>query len=262
MESRRVCPYCGAWIDEQEVLCPLCWRSVGASSAAAAGLEGGDSRWISQWVPAQDLLKHSTGVRGALYLGTGLLFVVGYPWLVAALGSARGGSVARELLLALAWLSPEIYLVVGLVWVAHLANANRRVSAGLMPAGVALLLQLMVLPVAAARAPAASYTVTLFGLQGAVLMWGAPLALFALGSIGISLLAAWMPRVVPGKFARVIGPQLGCLSGLVVALLLPTWGGLAMMQFSLDLGFPTIWVDVVAVFVFTFFALLWFRPED
>ena len=202
------------------------------------------------------------GIRGAIYLSTGLVFVIGYPWLLAAFEGAAPRSIAQDLWLAAAWLAPEFYLVMGLVWAAHLANANRRPSLGIVPASVALLLQLIVLPAAVAWAPAAAYTVTLFGLQGAALMWGAPLLLFALGSASISFVAAWTPRVVPGKFARVIGPQLGCLSGLVVALLLPTWGGLAWMRYSLDLGFPTIWVDVVALFVFMFFALFWFMPGD
>ena len=263
VESRRVCPYCGAWIEMRQATCPLCRRSVGTVAAAGvSAVDGRESRWAPERVSVREVMGELWGVRGVIYLSTGLAFVIGYPWLLAAFEAAAPGSAVQDLWLAAAWLAPEVYLLMGLVWAAHLANANRRAALGIVPTSMALLLQLIVLPAAVAWTPAAAYAVTLFGLQGATLMWGAPLLLFALGSVGISLVAAWTPRVVPGKFARVIGPQLGCLSVLVVALLLPTWGGLAWMRFSLDLGFPTIWVDVVAVFVFTFFTLFWFRPGD
>jgi len=209
-----------------------------------------------------EVLREFWTLQGIACLIAGPIFVIGYAWLLAELAGASATGGVRDLWLAAAWLAPEIYLVAGLVWVAHVANARREALSGFIAIVVLLLAQLAVLPFAIARAPSQAYGVSLYGLRGATLMWWSPLLVLVLIAAPIAVLAAWTPRVVPGKFGRVIGPQLGCLSVLFVAMLLPTWGGLAMIQLSLDLGFPTIWVDVVAVFVFVLFGVYWFWPED
>ncbi len=192
----------------------------------------------------------------------GPLFIIGYPWLLALYAAQAAGSIPSDLSLALVWLVPEVFLLSGVVKAAEYANANRRAVLGLIAPGVSLAAQLVVLPLAESWAPSASTVVPVWGMQGGTLTWVAPMALFAVTSAIAALIAATMPRVVPGKFGRTIGPQLAGLSLLFVALLLPHWGGIAAAKVGLEMGMPTLWVNVIAVFVFSLFALVWFRSED
>jgi len=196
----------------------------------------------------------------ALVLGP--LFVLGYPWLLALYAAQTVGGVSSDLLLALVWLAPEVYLLSGVVKAAEYANANRSAVLGMIAPGVSLLAQLLVLPFARSWAPMESAAVPIWGLKGGILMWAAPMTVFVACSLIAAVLASLAPRVVPGKFGRTIGPQLAGLSLLLVAFLLPHWGGMAAAQVGLDLGIPSLWVNVIAVFIFSLFALVWFRSRD
>jgi hypothetical protein len=192
----------------------------------------------------------------------GVVGAASYPWLLAAWAAQPPGSVTSDVLLATCWGVAEIYLLTGVVKAAQWSNSSRRFATGLVVPGLSLVAQLMVVSAVASWAPAVSASASVFGTG---LPRPTPVTLmlaFGALSLAAAVLGASMPRVVPGKFGRQIGPQLGCASGLFAALLLPTWGGLALAGRMMSLGFSTLWVDIAALFVFSFFALYWFWPTD
>jgi len=264
LSESHACPYCGSWANPGDESCRLCGRSIaiGATSAAARAVPDRAASYAAAEVPAVEVLRSLTRGSSPFAVALGPLFVLGYPWLLALYAAQPVGSIASDLSLALVWLAPEVYLLSGVVVAAGYANANRRAVLGFIAPGVSLIAQLLVLPLARAWAPSVSATVPVWGLRGGMLMWAAPMAVFAVASVLAAVIASVVPRVVPGKFGRVIGPQLAGLSLLFVAFLLPNWGGIAAARAGLDIGMPTLWVNAIAVFVFSLFALVWFRPGD
>jgi len=260
----RVCPYCGAWLSGGAHACPLCGRSIGGAEAeaVAARPQARAATYTPDASEAREVLQSLTRGQSPLALAVGPLFIVGYPWLLALYAAQPAGTVQGDLVLALLWLAPEVYVLAGIVKSAQYANANRRAVLGLIPMAVSVLAQFAVMPFALAWAPASADSVAVWGMQGLALSGGIAITVFAVCSAVAALLGAVAPRVVPGKFNRVIGPQLGGLSVALVALLLPNWGGLALAKIGLDIGVPMLWVNVLAVFTFVFFAFVWFRPQD
>lgn len=261
MGDSHVCPYCGSWANQGDKSCRLCGRSIAICSTSRFAPDRA-ARYAAAEVSALGILRSLAHGYSLLAILLGPLFVLGYPWLLALYAAQAAGSVLSDLALALVWLAPEVYLLSGVVKAAEHANANRRATLGLIAPGVSLIAQLLVLPLALSWAPSVSATVPMWGLRGDTLLWMAPMALFAVASALAAVIASKTPRVVPGKFGRTIGPQLAGLSLLVVAFLLPNWGGIAAARVGLDLGMPTLWVNAVAVFVFSLFALVWFHPRD
>jgi hypothetical protein len=170
--------------------------------------------------------------------------------------------VSADLLLGLCWLAPEVYLLSGAVKAAQMANSSRRFLRGLVVPGLSVAAQLLAAALVLALIPQPPSAVTVFGLHGSALTIRVPLALFAAGSVLAAALGRAMPAVVPGKFQRLVAPQLGCLSVLTVALLLPAWGGLALMRKAIDIGMQPLWIDIAMIFIISFFGLYWFWPTD
>lgn len=264
MGDPRVCPYCGAWAAPGVHECQLCGRSVGSVREAAAATRGFEraTSYSAASAPIKDVIRSLARGTSPAAIATGPAFILGYPWLLAFYAAQPAHSITSDLALALVWLAPELYLLSGVVKAAEYANANRRVAYGLIPPAVSLLLQFMVLSLARRMAPASSALVVVWGASGSTLTRVGPLATFALASAVAAVIAAMMPRVVPGKFGRTIGPQLLGLSVLLVALMLPSYGGLALIRLGLDIGLPMLWVNVLSVFIFTGFAFFWFRSKD
>jgi hypothetical protein len=260
----RVCPYCGAWLGAHAHACPLCGRSIGGAEtdAVAANARGRAASYSPDASEALEVLQSLTVGQSPLALAVGPLFILGYPWLLALYAAQPTGSVRGDLVLALLWLAPEVYLLAGVVKSAQYANANRRAVLGLIPMAVSVVAQLLVLPVALGWTPAGAQSAQVWGVAGTALSGGMAIVVFAAVSAVAALIGAAAPRVVPGKFNRMIGPQLGGISLALVALLLPHWGGLAVAKMGLDIGVPVLWVNVLAVFTFVFVALVWFRPQD
>jgi hypothetical protein len=192
----------------------------------------------------------------------GVAGVASYPWLLAAWAAQPPGSVMSDVLLATCWGVAEVYLLTGVVKAAQWANSSRRFATGLVVPSLSMTAQLVAVAAVASSAPVVSAAASVFGTGLPRPTTGALMIAFAALSLVAALLGAYLPRVVPGKFGRQIGPQLGCASGLFAALLLPTWGGLALASRMMSLGFSTLWVDIAALFVFSFFALYWFWPTD
>ncbi len=266
MRQRQECRYCGALADTAVATCALCGRPLEGSSLVDSATHS--ELFLNADEEIVDLTPHAEarplgfGVATwtAVLFGAG--FIALYPWLLAWHSAQVPGSVAFDLTLAVCWLLPELYLVSGMVHAAHRSNSERDIRPGLVFVAAAVALQLVVAALVRGFVPTASLSTTVFALKGRMLHATVPILLYAVGSSVAALAAAWLPRVVPGKFERVIAPQLGCVSVLLAALLLPTWGGIALLIRTAGLGIAPFWIDLVAVFAIPVFALFWFWPHD
>ncbi len=266
LRQRKECGYCGALADSAEDTCKLCGRPLAGAALVESATHSdlflnADGNVIDLTPPER---AKPLGFDGRTWttIAMGVLFVLAYPWLLAWHGSHAAGTAMHDLSLAICWLAPEAYLVSGMVRSAHRANRARSVVPSLSFAVIAVGLQVASLWVARELGLTPATTVQVFRLSGPVLAWQAPVALYAVSVVCSAFVAAWMPKVVQGKFNRVVAPQLGCLSVLLAALLLPTWGGLALLSRTAEIGIAPFWIDLLAMFVIPVFALFWFWPDD
>lgn len=264
MAESKVCANCGAWVQAGAPACPLCSTTTedARSKANVPRRVERASSFAADVSPAREVLRSCARGTTPYAIATGPLFILGYPWLLALHGAQTAPGLTSDLSLALLWLVPEIYLLSGVVKAAEYANANRRVTLGLIPPAISFALQLMVVPLARRLMPAAASAVSVWWMSGDLLMRLGPLTAFAVASVLAAFIAANVPRVVPGKFGRTIGPQLAGLSILFVLLMLPSFGGLALIRIGLNVGLPMLWVNVAAIFIFVFFGFFWFQSKD
>ena len=264
MAIRKECSHCGALAPADACTCALCGRSVEGLAVFSTGNADSylDDAGLFHAGTVARTLPMGLDNGGLVAIALGPLFVIGYPLLLGVWLRQPAGSVQSDLVLGLCWLAPEVYLLSGFVKAAQMANRTRSFVTGLTVPALSIAFQLVALLLLRILGVTPSDAAVVYGLHGASLVLWVPFSLFAVGSLTASALGRWMPVVVPGKFQRVVAPQLGCLSLLTAALLLPVWGGLALMRRAIDIGFHSLWVNIAMFFVMCFFAIYWFWPTD
>jgi hypothetical protein len=245
--------------------CGLCAREL---AGGVASEEAADSHRSFGAGSSELRLPWADGVpvwldRGTvLAVASGPAFILCYPRLLAFLARMPPGSIRFDLVLGVCWVLPGLYLLGGAVKAAQFANAKQSFLAGLVAPGVSVALQLLAIPFTMAAISGSASSVTVYGLHGAALSFTWPVALYCLTSLLAAAAAFHTPRVIPGKFQRVVAPQLIGLASVAVALLLPNWGGVAIARRALNLGFPNLVISIAMLFTTLCFALFWFRAED
>jgi hypothetical protein len=261
---RRECPYCGSLTDPGAHSCKLCGRPLAGGTLVhhTMGEQFLNADGVTVELSRARVLPHGFEAGDIVAAALGPLFIVGYPWLLYLYAQQVVGSLQSAALLTACWVAPEVYLLSGFAKAAQFANVRRSFAWGLLVPGVSLAAQLVALFLSGGLFPPAISSAVVFGLSGGALMWTGPMALFATGSAVCALVASLLPKAVPGRFQRVFLPEITGITALAVALFLPRWGGIALAQASLRMGFLPLFVGVIIVFLSLGFVLFWFRSKE